>query len=626
MRPKVKFLTAVWGATYIERFAGLALPSFLASGNLPALAAVTELEVVIMTARADIARFDEHATFRLLRAICPVRFVEIDDLITTGIYGVTLTLAYARPIIACGADMLSIHFVFMNADFVLADGSLKGLARHILKGRSIVLGPSFRSIAESVESDLLDAVDIESGTLTIPPRKLVDLAFKQPHPTTLAKTVNLGFCHSIHPNQFFWQVDEHTVLGRFYLIFMLCLKPERVINKIDSYCDYGFIPELCPSGDTAIMSDSDDFFMLELQSRDQEMPLLFLGRASDAVTARSLDEWTTAEHRRSAKYDIVFHSRDIPAGIEAVSRDAAVYIKRIESKLGAPTPHSNHPYWVGGVDAWRNRRAAQDLSIEPREIHELPTSLVTTTLNEPKTIPEQHWTATIHSTLRAGRKFIMGQRPRVTLLHPDWLDYRLLWRALNSVRRSAGSRALMIRELSDLPDSRFGLNQDAHFMEPGELLANENAISLEEQEKYTHVIIYLYRKDCKLARRLVEKCRPLIRSGGLCYVFIHHLYGEHEVGNFSAELIQYFDDIISWPMRKVNFSFAGGLPKRFQRLTFNYYGRLYARSGIVALLFVVPLIMFTLPLVALSNIYHARKTRGGEFLEYCSSMLIRMVL
>lgn len=33
-------------------------------------------------------------------------------------------LAYARPATACGRETLDTHFVFMNADFVLADGSL----------------------------------------------------------------------------------------------------------------------------------------------------------------------------------------------------------------------------------------------------------------------------------------------------------------------------------------------------------------------------------------------------------------------------------------------------------------------------------------------------------------------
>jgi hypothetical protein len=75
MRPKVKFLTVVWGEAYITRFATPALPSFLAPGNLPALAAGSDLGT-----------------------ICPTRFVAIDDLITTSAYGFPLTLAYARAV------------------------------------------------------------------------------------------------------------------------------------------------------------------------------------------------------------------------------------------------------------------------------------------------------------------------------------------------------------------------------------------------------------------------------------------------------------------------------------------------------------------------------------------------
>jgi hypothetical protein len=246
MRPKAKFLTAVWGKTYIARFASLSLPSFLAPGNLPALAQATDLEVVIMTRHDDIEYFENHATFRKLLAICPVRFVEIDDLITTKVYGVTLTLAYARPVIACGPDMLDTHFVFMNADFVLADGSLRALCKHILANRSIVLGPSFRATAEAVEPLLESAIDSSSGALSIPPRQLAALSLPHPHPTTIAKTLNQDFCHSRQPNQFFWQVDEQTILGRYYLIFMLCLKPERIITTINGFCDYSFVPEMCP--------------------------------------------------------------------------------------------------------------------------------------------------------------------------------------------------------------------------------------------------------------------------------------------------------------------------------------------------------------------------------------------
>ena len=105
-RLKVKFLTVIWGARYIDEFARISLPSYLADGNLPALAAGTDLEILVMTSRASVPAFEDKPAFEALRRLCPVRFIFIDDLITTGVYGVTLTLAYARGIAdSCGGTL-----------------------------------------------------------------------------------------------------------------------------------------------------------------------------------------------------------------------------------------------------------------------------------------------------------------------------------------------------------------------------------------------------------------------------------------------------------------------------------------------------------------------------------------
>jgi hypothetical protein len=367
-QPRVKFLTVIWGERYIERFCSLSLPSFLASGNLPSLAVGTELEVVIMTREADQRYFEESLAFHRLLQICCVRFVRIDDLITTAAYGVTLTLAYARPIIACGDDMLNIHFVFMNADFVLADGSLRSLSRHIHGGRSIVLGPSYRAIAEEVEPALETLVNQDSAVLEVPPRDMVRLSLPHPHRTTVAKTMNQQVFCSTHPNQLFWQVDQNTVLGRYFLIFMLCLKPERVIDKVNCFCDYSFIPEFCPSGDEVAMGDSDEFFMLEMQSRAQEQFMLRQGVLPYRKIASSLQDWTTAEHRRIASYDIVFHSDKLPEGLAKAKKDADLAVGSIRRFLGTPRSHINHYYWVAGVEAWKNYRRLQGLTCEVPEL------------------------------------------------------------------------------------------------------------------------------------------------------------------------------------------------------------------------------------------------------------------
>lgn len=605
MRPKVKFLTVVWGKSYIARFATLALPSFLAKGNLPAMALTTDLEVVIMTRRDDILFFREHAAFLALQDICSVRFVEIDDLITTAVYGVTLTLAYARPIIACGSEMVNIHFVFMNADFVLADGSLKALCEHILAGRAIVLGPSFRSTAEAVEPLLEAAVDKTSGVLSIPTRRMTALALAHPHPTTIAKTLNQDFCHSTQANQFFWQVDEHTVLGRYFLIFMLALKPERVITTINSYCDYALIPELCPSGDEVVMGDSDHFFMLELQQRNQEMNLLRLGRQRHTEIANSLQYWTTAEHRRAAKHDIVFHAADIPKGIDTTKSVASQFIKNIERSLGRPVPYEGHRYWVRGVEAWRNYRYAQGLDAAPLELAPLKESPL-------------KWLWTF---LYVGRRMLYGLKN--TPLHPYWLDHLLLRNTVFNIISNPSARVLVVREEAGRIDHFFGKTAaSVQFIGMQDVLKNGLPRSLGSPDGYTHTLIYLLRKDCRNAQELVKRCGPVLSKDGVCTVFIHHLMGETEHSNFSHELVRYVEDIIGETSLGATCWYVGGPLKRFLSKVFRRLSHHYARLGIWALPWVIPGMAICAPFAIAGNFFLKVRQPSRHFVSHCSSAAI----
>ena len=126
-RLKARLLTAVWGERYVREFAQVSLPSYLSAGNIPELADNVDLEVVILTTGSSVHAFRNEPAFLRLQSLCHSRFLLIDDLITTGNYGVILTLAYARGIIDAGADQLNTWFIFMNSDFVLADGGMKNL-------------------------------------------------------------------------------------------------------------------------------------------------------------------------------------------------------------------------------------------------------------------------------------------------------------------------------------------------------------------------------------------------------------------------------------------------------------------------------------------------------------------
>ena len=619
MKPKARFLTVAWGADYIERFTEYALPSYLATGNLPALAAATDLEVVFMTTSKDIAVFERHDLIRRVREICPVSFIEIDDLISTAVYGVTLTLAYARAVFACGEDMLRTHFVFMNTDFVLADGSLRSLSRHILAGRSIVLAPSFRATAEALEPGLRDAVDPATRTLTMTPRELAARALAHPHPTTIAKTVNQGFCHSVQPNQFYWRVDEHTMLARFYLIFMLCLRPERLVREINSYCDYGFVPEMCPSGDTAVMDDSDEFFMLELQRREQEMFLLRLGRMSHVGIVSALQQWTTAEHRRAAEYDLVFHARDVPPELARVKQEAAAFVKRIAQLTRRPVPHAHHPYWVGGVEAWQSLRIADGLPAVPRELAVKRRTGPFRLLHKVR----DDLRRAVSGFALSAHEALLGRPPRVTWLHTDCLDYRLLQSAFESVSRSSKRRVLVVHwKEKELPG----------WLDPawGAVVATVAEIDEGALEKaghageFTHVLLYLRPRDWASTLGLLTRCRPLMAQGGECQVFIHnrdHLETAHS--NFSFVALEHMESILESPLHLAEFHYVGGLMKLINQRVCTALGNHFARFGAISLPLLVPLLVVILPVVALTNLA-ASNRRSDAFVQHCSSILIRV--
>ena len=301
---KIKFLIVVWGDTYIKNFCELSLPSLMAAGNIPALAHDSEFEVLIMTQKRDFPGFKKFPAFQRLSQHVPVNFVPIDDLIPGNVYGVTLTLAYARPILELKEEMLEYHFVFMNADFLLADGSLATLARVLRNGGHVVLAPSLRIIEEKTKPLFRKRVNQKTGLLQIPPREFLKLAMPHLHPTTLGKIINQKDYHTVHPNQLFWRVDESILLGRYFLIFMLAFRPQKVIRAINSWCDYGFVPEFCPGTPTKVLGDDRNpgknkrKRTFEVWLFEPEWRQKIFGRMADSRTFAELSARNNFSHQR----------------------------------------------------------------------------------------------------------------------------------------------------------------------------------------------------------------------------------------------------------------------------------------------------------------------------------------
>src|SRR3989442_1202157 len=141
----------------------------------------------------------------------------------------TLTFALHRGFADLGEAMPDYHLIFFNADFILADGSLRTLGHRILAGERLIHAPSYCTIEEEAEPLLRRLIDGETQTLTLSPRGMAAMILAHRHHTIRGKTVNQRVFHSAYIDQFYWQVDDHTLLGRQMPVSLVCMKPERVV-------------------------------------------------------------------------------------------------------------------------------------------------------------------------------------------------------------------------------------------------------------------------------------------------------------------------------------------------------------------------------------------------------------
>src|ERR1700730_5228537 len=402
----IKVLLPVWGYEYVQQFLAFSLPSLLAPGNLPSLAQTLPTEFVFLTGHRDVAMIRDSAGFRRLSQICDVSFREIDELVTEGNHSTTVTLAFTGAVRRTGDAMLDTCFVFLVSDYIVADGSLASALRPILSGARAVQAGNFQIVAEDAMPWFEQELGRRGDVLVLPPRELMRQALTCIHPATIANTVNLPMSHNSHSNRLFWRVDADTIVGRFYLMHMLCVRPENIDFVIGASCDYSFVPEMCPSGNIAVMTDSDDYLVVETQSRSHEARFLRLGPADPKRLAANLSEWTTALHRDNARPTLIFHAAQPPASLQSMVAEADAYVDRIADLLSPkPKPHRDHPYWRGAIAAHQAQLGQRpDDDDWQLMLGRRPS-----------------WSARLMS--RAHRT-ILGRAPDVRRWHPRWADFR----------------------------------------------------------------------------------------------------------------------------------------------------------------------------------------------------------
>jgi O-methyltransferase len=341
-----RIITYGWGERYVGVLLTFTLPALLAPGNLPYVASQVSCELVILTQRRYFSKFDRHPTVARIRQFCPVRLVRLDDLIVSkDKYGMTLTYALHRAFSDLGPAMTEHWQIFLNADFILADGSLRAVIGHLARGERIVASPSYCTIAEEVIPELRKHLDPATSALRISHRKLARIILQHRHTVIRGKTVNQSAFHMRYADQFYWSVDEGTLLGCQMPVSIVGLRPQRYVPEPNSYWDFGLIWEYCPDAEVCVIGDSDEFTMLELRDKSVAEDQVVAGPADKRAIAELMVTWVTPYQQHFLKFPLTLHDGDLPRDID----DAHAKLRKFVDEVMAHTPalpsHIRHSQW-----------------------------------------------------------------------------------------------------------------------------------------------------------------------------------------------------------------------------------------------------------------------------------------
>jgi hypothetical protein len=548
----IRCLVPVWGYAYVQKFLEVALPSWLADGNLPAVSLMAPTQIVLLTSREDETYLRAHPAFERLSSICATTIHFIDHLITESNYSTTMTLAYTEAVRETGDDMLDTCFMFLVSDYIVSDGSFKTVIERIQAGRNGVLAGNFQVVEEDALPWLTDQLQRTPNALQLQPRDLMKWALSHLHPVTIANTANFLVVHNSQTNRVFWRVDNNTLIGRFYLMHMIAIRPELREFVIGSSCDYSFIPEMCPSNNVEILTDSDNYLVVELQPRNHESRWIKPGAQTTKQLAMSLGEWTTARHRENSATTVVFHADEIPNSL----RDAIDEVDRFVAEVGTwlpktPKPHRRHPYWTGAIAAFKESTGASLTSDEWRLVLGFPNP----DLNKGRFLA------------RIAERFsflLFGRPPHVRPWHPRHPDYSLVLKHLAEPGLNERSNLLMIADSPTIFTATFADGGDRVVrIRSSQLLKQAFEIYEPLHRRFDVCLLEITEQQFDKADEILDRVAPMMRSGGTVLVsLINRRYGD--TTEFQRLMVQHAGRFLRSYSRSLAFSFVSSTTLKFR--------------------------------------------------------------
>src|SRR5262245_47996915 len=357
--------------------------------------------------------FNRHPVIARIKELCPVRLMRLDDLVVSkDKYGMTLTYALHRGFSDLGPAMTEHWQIFLNADFILADGSLRTVIGHLSHGERIVASPSYCTIAEEVIPELRKHLHLATSTLSISHRELARLVLQHRHTVIRGKTVNHTSFHMRYADQFYWSVDDTTLIGYQMPVSIVGLWPERYVAEPNSYWDFGLIWEYCPHAEVCVIGDSDEFVMLELRDKSVAEDQIVPGPPNKQEIAERMVTWVTPYQRHFLNFPLTLHDRDLPPTVEDVRVKLRSFVDEVMSHTPPLPSHIKHMQWEYH---WADFQAARRLSNRVRSWGKTRLQHLATAVTLFACITRQAFRRTVVAPLSWGKTRLQHLATAVTL-------------------------------------------------------------------------------------------------------------------------------------------------------------------------------------------------------------------
>jgi hypothetical protein len=309
-------------------------------------------------------------------------------------------------------------------------------------------------------------------------------------------------------DQFYWYVDEDTLIGYQAPVALVAIKPERVVLDPVLVWDFGFIPEAAPTLSRYFIADSDDFFMIEPQSRDAGDDMIRIGWASFDEVARARSMYLTKEQRESGTQLLKFHAADLPADIDDVINESRAYLAEVDRRLSPiPASHVDHPLLGRWFRETTLRRQAVAEVAPPQSNSQDKSGKVVVGLR-----PASH--SSLLGRLQTIYHKTFGSPPRVGQFHPLWADTSPMAQAVTAWSGS-GQPILWVSSSVSLLQSLGGAHVDL-----ARVLGAELGDTIERQAPYDACICELNLVELLKIEQLYAKVRPLVKDGGHVLVYV----------------------------------------------------------------------------------------------------------